>query len=392
MSPPRVLHIGKYFPPYRGGIENFSGELLSALTRLGVEVGALIHRLGRRGGIEYSRVPGADRGFPIYACPTYGQWMYAPVAPAFRRWFGLALREFRPHILHLHLPNTSAFWALTLARARPLPWVLHWHADVAAAMPEDRLFSLLYQLYRWPEQRLLQRARAVIATSPTYLDSSPTLTPWRDKCAVIPLGLPAIPEVPATGADQEWAEAIWPSRDCRVFCVGRMTYYKGQDVLLRALQGTRGLQAILVGEGERLERLKTLSRELRLESRVSFPGAVSAGRLQALMEHCDLLCLPSIDRSEAFGLVLLEAMRAGKPVIASRVPGSGMGWVVDDGVTGRLVPPGDSEALRLGLEQLAAEPIATREMGRRGAQAFAARFRIEVVAEQVRRLYEKISD
>lgn len=392
MFPRRVLHIGKYFPPYRGGIENFSGELLSALTRLGVEVGILIHRLGKRGGREYLRVPGTDTGFPIYACPTYGQWMYAPVAPAFRRWFGLALREFRPQLLHLHLPNTSAFWALTLSQARSLPWVLHWHADVAAAMPEDRLFSRLYQLYRWPEQRLLQGARAVIATSPAYLDSSPTLAPWSHKCATIPLGITTKADVEATSADREWAGAMWPNRDFKVLCVGRMTYYKGQEVLLRAIQGAKGLQVVLVGEGERLERLKTLTGELGLGSRVSFPGAVAAGRLQALMENCDLLCLPSIDRSEAFGLVLLEAMRAGKPVIASRVPGSGMGWVVEDGVTGRLVPPGDPVALRLGLEQLAAEPIATQEMGRCGAQAFAARFRIEVVAEQVRRLYEKIAD
>src|SRR5699024_5451513 len=96
--------------------------------------------------------------------------------------------EFKPDLLHLHLPNTSAFWAMAIPAARKIPWIVHWHADVVASRHDSKL-ALAYPLYRPFEQRFLKVASAIIATSPPYLESSSALAHWRDKCQVIPLGL-----------------------------------------------------------------------------------------------------------------------------------------------------------------------------------------------------------
>jgi rhamnosyl/mannosyltransferase len=132
--------------------------------------------------------------------------------------------------------------------------------------------------------------------------------------------------------------------------VGRFTAYKGHTVVLAAVAkilslATNGIALTLVGSGELLESIKARISQLGLADHVWIHSDVSDASLGELYASCDLVCLPSLDRAEAFGMVLLEAMAHGKPVIAARVEGSGMGWVVEDGQTGWLVAPGDAEAL-----------------------------------------------
>ena len=181
----RVLHIGKYYPPFAGGIEHFLADLLPALTQRGIASAAVVHdeQRGRPG-----QAPDPSDSPAIYRAPCHGQLLYAPLSPAFPAWLRRAIREFRPDLLHLHMPNTSAFWALMMPSARKLPWIVHWHADVVASTIDRRL-ALAYQFYRPLEQRLLAASKAIIATSAPYLDASAALRPWRERCRVIPLGL-----------------------------------------------------------------------------------------------------------------------------------------------------------------------------------------------------------
>ena len=115
---------------------------------------------------------------------------------------------------------------------------------------------------------------------------------------------------------------------------------------------------------------------MQLQDRVTFHGSLTDGELARLMEKCDCLCLPSIERTEAFGLVLLEAMYFGKATVISDVPGSGMGWIVDDGVTGIKVRPRDAAALADAFVQLAENRDRLTEMGRRGKDKFEQEFEI----------------
>ena len=384
----RVLHIGKYYPPFAGGMENFMADLLPALHAQEVAVAALVHdEQPRRGGL----LPAPGDAVPIYRAPCYGRLLYAPVSPAFPFWLARAIREFRPDLLHLHLPNTSAFWALAVPAARRLPWVIHWHADVVAT-PLDRGLSLAYRLYRPLEQWLFAASQAVIVTSPPYLDASAALASWRERCHVIPLGLDPRRVADPEPAALARAEALWGDADFRVLAIGRLTYYKGHDVLIRAAAELELCRTLIVGTGERRQRLEALIQSLGLAGCVRLPGFQPDSDLHALLSSCDVLCLTSLDRAEAFGVVLLEAMRFGKPVIVSDIPGSGTGWVVRQAGHGLLVPPNDPAKLAAALRKLRHDPARRQSLGAAGAAALRERFGIGPVAETVAGLYRLITN
>lgn len=380
----RVLHVGKFYPPFAGGMEYFLADLLTAQTKMGLQVAALVHDEG----------PGWQARFPspgtppplIYRAPCLGRLLYAPLSPSFPYWLNRVIQEFHPQLLHLHLPNTSAFAALAIPRARRLPWVVHWHADVVASTIDRRL-ALAYQVYRPFEQRLLGHSQAIIATSSPYLDASLALRPWRDRCEVIPLGLdPSRLRVP-TDDSLVWAEQTWGGQGSRVLTIGRLTYYKGHEVLIRALARVPEARGLIVGEGEYRTRLEGVIQELALGDRVRLLGYQREEQLAALLSTCDLFCLPSLERTEAFGLVLLEAMRYGKPILVSDIPGSGAPWVVAQASNGLRVPPGDAEALAHAMNGMFANPAQLLELGAAGTKALEYHFGVDPIAGAVQAVY-----
>ncbi len=387
----RILHVGKFFPPFAGGIENFMADLLPAQAAQGDTVAALVHAHQPPGWSLWPSI--ASEPWPwgaLYRAPCFGRWLYTPISPHFPVWLHRVIHEFQPDALHLHLPNPSAFWALPLPSARRLPWIIHWHSDVVASALDQRL-ALAYRVYRPFEQAVLQRACAIIATSPPYLESSPALAPWRGKCHTVSLGLDAARLPPASAAALAWANAMWEAQPgARILNVGRMTYYKGQEILLRALAQLPQAQGIIVGEGEWRPQLEQCARTLQLGQRARLLGFVAQEQLAALLQTCDIFCLPSLERTEAFGMVLLEAMRHGRAVVASRIPGSGVGWVTQEGQTGLLVPPADPVALANALHHLITDVALRQRLGQAGATRFFQELTIAQVAAQIRALYCKI--
>ena len=161
----RVLHIGKFFPPYLGGMEVFLADLIHEQRRQGIDAHALVHGDPLAGDPEW-----------VQRVPVQFNLVYAPMALGFRQALGSAIERVKPDILHLHMPNNSALWALTLPSARKVPWVVHWHSDVVVSNIKWSV-ALAYMLYRPFEQALLERAQQVFATSPPYLKASAALRP-----------------------------------------------------------------------------------------------------------------------------------------------------------------------------------------------------------------------
>jgi rhamnosyl/mannosyltransferase len=316
--------------------------------------------------------------------------LFAPISPAFPWHLRRLIRSIRPDILHLHLPNPAVFWALLLPSARRVPWVVHWHADVIT-LTQGGMMRLAYAFYKPFERAVLKRANTVVVTSSPYRDSSEPLKPWLAKCQVVPLGLD-------TGR-LAWENSAKPVANppeikhhagLSLLAVGRLTYYKGFRYLIEAIALVADLHLDLVGEGDQATELRELVARLGLQERVTFHGKVDERKLARMMMDCDCLCLPSIERTEAFGMVLLEAMYFGKATVISDVPGSGMGWIVEHGVTGLKVKPADSGALAEALGRLAAEPQLLREMGRAGQDKFGRLFEINHAAEGIVDTYRDI--
>jgi glycosyltransferase involved in cell wall biosynthesis len=374
----RILHLGKYYAPERGGIESYTRALCEWTAARGHAVAALVHQRPRTwrttretiGGVEVRRV--ACIGAPVYT----------PLSPTFPIELSRALGDFEPDLLHLHLPNPSCFSVLTSARARRLPWIVHWHSDIPPDAPDWRL-RFGYRAYRPFEQALLKKARAVVATSQAYLDASTALAPWRDKATVIPLGVSEVEQPPAQSD-------LWPSGSgLSLLAVGRLSHYKGFDVLIDALARTIETRLLLIGEGECADDLRKRAAERNVAERIRFAGALDEETLLAAYAAADTLVLPSLNRGEAFGLVLLEAMRARRPVIASAIPGSGIGEVVVDGGTGILVPPGDADALAAAIVRMNDAGMRQR-LGNGGRQRWESLFTLERSAQRWLALYDDL--
>lgn len=382
----RILHVGKYYPPYKGGIENFMRDLLRAQKAMGLSVRALVH----------DHIPGRptqvfnDAGIKIIRASLITQRLYTPISLAFPRLLRECIRRFEPDLLHLHLPNPSVFWNLVMPEACNIPWIVQWQSDVVPSTIDRRL-QTGYRCYRPFEQALLHRTSRIIVASEAYLKFSEPLKPWQSKCRIIPLGVdPGRLPWPNENNVEE-ASASWKPGKLKVLAVGRLTYYKGFDVLIKAVAQSPGVSAQIVGEGELRSELNKTLEQMGLQDRVFLRGEIPDELLQALFATCDVVCLPSLERTEAFGVVLVEAMRYGRVVVASDIPGSGVGWVVKNGESGFLVPPGDEDALRFIFQHLIKKPEVLNESGEKGTKRFDERFHILPVGRQINRIYEEVS-
>jgi glycosyltransferase involved in cell wall biosynthesis len=382
----KILHIGKYYPPFAGGIENFLADLLP-LQQKNHTVMALVHDHDANLSRFFTSVAN-DKKYPaVFRCPSYGRLLYAPISPQFPFWWRKIIREFKPDLLHLHLPNTSAFWGLFLPAIRQIPTVIHWHSDVASV--HDGRLMLAYRLYRPFEQALLKQAKAIIATSTPYLQSSVSLRRWHSKTHVIPLGI-SLDRLPAPNSDVlKWAASKWDDQHpFRLFTAGRLSYYKGHEVLIRALAEIPQATLNIVGEGEQRQALTDLILKLNLQDRVKLLGFVDQQKLAGLFSTCDVFCLPSLERTEAFGMVLLEAMRYQCAIVASAIPGAGVNWIIDHPHTGLLVPPNNVAALVQHLRMLWHHPDQRRFLASQAQRRFAQHLTIEAVSAAIDRVYD----
>jgi glycosyltransferase involved in cell wall biosynthesis len=374
----RILHIGKFYPPVAGGMERFLADLVEAQRAAGHEVSVLVHDDARHAGRH-------DPAW-LMRCPVWFQMLFAPVSPRFPFWLHRAIQRHAPEVLHIHMPNVSAFWALLLFAARRIPWIVHWHSDVEPSKFRLSL-RLGYPHYFIFERALLERAESIIVTSPQYLDASKALHPWAPKCHVVPLGV-APGRLPAIAESE--TEGLWRGEGLRILTVGRLAYYKGFETLVRAVAREPGMELVIVGEGEERPRLERLLVHAVEPGNVRLLGAADDATVHRLMASCDVFCLPSRERTEAFGLVLLEAMRYSKPLLVSNLPGSGMTFVARAGQNALLAPPEDVNAWREALVALAQSPARRQIMGRLGHDRYVREFDIATIAARIGWIYDLV--
>jgi glycosyltransferase involved in cell wall biosynthesis len=383
----KILHIGKYFPPYWGGVETYLRSLMRSLARRGIISLALVHQSDITFRSSHEHYSAGDQTLLVYRAAVWGRLVFTPLSPTFPWLLNRLIKQHQPDVLHIHMPNVSAFWALFLPKARKIPWIIQWHMDVLASEHSLGL-RLFYRLYRPFEWAMLRRASAVIASSPPYLESSLPLRAFRHKCSVIPLGIEP-PDIPRPGQVTQAGVAA-QAGPLQVLAVGRLTYYKGFDCLVRAAAALDNVEVHLVGEGDEGEALKALVKRLGIVDKIVFHGHLSDAELARQFARCDCVCLPSIERTEAFGLVLLEAMSYGKATVIADVPGSGMGWIVDHGVTGMKTVVQDIEGLAAALRYLSHNRDKTAMLGANGREKFFRCFNIDRCTDETIRLYARV--
>jgi rhamnosyl/mannosyltransferase len=255
--------------------------------------------------------------------------------------------------------------------------VTSWHSDVIRQKHLARLFGPI-------ERAIVRRSDALITSSPNYLDSSPTLRRNRARTQVIPYGID--PEPPHDPARVAHLRARYGPRI--VLGVGRLIYYKGFDHLIRAMATVAG-HLLIVGEGPLRGPLEYVARTAGVAARVTFLGNLDTDELFDAYHAADVFVIPSVARSEAFGIVQLEAMACGRPVVNTRI-GSGVPFVSIDGETGLTVEPGVPEALSAALNLLLDNPELRDRFGAAGASRVRERFSLTAMIDQTLALYRVI--
>lgn len=294
------------------------------------------------------------------------------------------LREARAlsaDVVNLHMPYPPGDLAARAVGGAP-PLVVTYHSDIVR---QQRLL----QLYRPLLQATLKRASRIIATSGPYVESSPFLRSLEKKCRVVPLSVDAArfatvaPERVAS-LKRRWARS---AGDYIVLSVGVLRYYKGLHFLLDAMAQVDAT-LVVVGDGPEMQRLKDLAQAFGIARRVHFAGHVSDQELPAYYHAADVFVLPSHLRSEAFGVVQLEAMASGLPVISTAL-GTGTSVVNQHGSTGFVVPPADGQALARSIEVLGANPELRRSFGANGRQRVEHEYTHERMVERTEAVYRE---
>ena len=368
-----VLQVGKYYPPVRGGIETHLEMLARGLVRSGeVELQVIVANEGPRS--TSSRPDGVPLQRLGTACKVAG----APVCP---RLLGV-LRRSRADILHVHSPHPTALLAYLASGFRGR-LVLTYHSDIVRQRVLGRLVGPILHA-------ALRRARAIITASPGLARHSPILARHRARCATIPFGIhPA--DFAGTDPAEVAAVRARHAADGRplLLAVGRLVYYKGFEYLLRAMADVRPpVTLLLAGDGRLRPTLEALAARLNgPERRVELLGDVDD--LRPYYHACDVFILPSTARSEAFGIVQLEAMACGKPVINTRLP-SGVPDVSRDGETGLTVEPRNAEALAGAIDRLLGDAPLRARLGAAARERVHARFDAERMVADTLTLYRRI--
>ncbi len=369
----RVLHISKFYYPQEGGIEYFLKHLDEELIERNLQVMVLSHHKKPFWGLLKENIGQVL----VWRLPIVANISYAPICLSFLFYLRQVIREFRPHLIHVHMPNVSPFF-LTLIDVG-LPICIHWHADVVG-------LDWLYRFYRIFEKRLLERAKTIIVTSREYLQSSQPLQKVKQKCKIVPLG------IKTTGLKVQQPPPLpilqWLGKDRYILSVGRLTYYKGYEYLVEAFQHLSGIKLIIIGEGQKRVILEGLVKKLNLENKVMLTGYLPDEIKNFLLQRCLAFCLPSYERTEAFGLSLLEAMYYKKPIITSKIKGSGVNFVNQDGVTGLVVEPKNSLALARAIQKILHSPEQALVWGEQARKRFDQHFQIELIANQIIQVYE----
>ena len=362
-----ILQIGKFYPPYAGGIETHLEDLCTQFRRV-ADVRVIVANTDRRSVTE------KVSGMTVHRVGTLGYLAGAPISPG----MVAAIRRSPADIVHIHWPNPAAVLAY-LASGHTGRLVLTYHSDIVRQRVTGSLFRPILNL-------VMARCAAVISTSRDYLDTSPVLRRFRERCHVIPYGITA---TKLAASDRGIVESLRQRYGPRiVLAVGRLVYYKGFEYLIRAMKSVNG-RAVIVGEGPLGEKLRALAASCGVADRVVFTGEKHGKDLVPYFHAADVFVLPSIARSEAFGIVQLEAMACGKPVINTKLD-SGVPSVSLDGVTGLTVPPADSESLAAAINKLLDDDDLRSRYGEAGRKRIAREFTLETMIQKTSRVYRQI--
>ena len=368
----KILQIGKFYP-VMGGVEKVMFDITTGLSEAGVECDMLCATADD----APSRIIRLNPSGRIVCRKTWTKKASTTIAPSMISWLRRNAGGY--DIIHIHHPDPMAALALMISGYKGKV-VLHWHSDILSQ-------KLLLRFYRPIQDWLIKRADSIVGTSPVYLAESPYLQKVQGKTRCIPIGI--LPNRSGSGEVRRIKNEYSGRRI--IFSLGRLVEYKGFRYLIEAAKELDDSYMILIGgEGPLREELERQITEAGVEGRVALLGKVPDEDLPSYYGACDIFCLSSVMKTEAFGIVQIEAMSEGRPLIATRIPASGVSWVNEDGVSGINVPPRDGKAIAEAIKTITKDEETWNRYSEGSRRRFAEIFTKEKMLKGCLDLYSEL--
>ncbi|MCX7544341.1 glycosyltransferase [Marinicella gelatinilytica] len=314
-----ILHIGKFYPPYYGGMETYLQDLAEAQVKQGHHVTVLVHNHDWHDLRSKTLVEQVLPNLTLIRQACWRPIMFTPLMSGLNKQVIDIIKNQPIDVIHLHVPNPSLFALLRNRAAKNIPWVIRWHSDMVTES-SSRLLRLVYACIKPIESSLIKRATGILISSPEYQKKSPLLQQHENRVAVIPLGLNTdkitIPDSTAI-----------TDKPFKILTLGRLSYYKNHRLLIDAMKQLPDMHLTIAGGGDLYAELERYIKTNQLTDRVTLAGSVTDEVKQTLFNECHVFCLASNDRAESYGMVLLEAMARQKIILAADTEGSGMRWL-----------------------------------------------------------------
>jgi len=342
----RILHAFKvYTPDHHGGIVEAIARI-TAGTPGGDSASLLVCRyLGIGSTLEVD-------GLPVERTTTLAQFSSLPISPGFIPVFRQRARE--ADVIAFHAPFPFIDIALMLGIPDDKALVIHWHAEITGR-------NLFRPIFHPLLKKSVERADCIIVSHPSIVEQSEYLAGCSAKCVVAPYGINTDFWSRRPPEDEAPIGELRHKHPRLIVACGRLVPYKGFDVLLRALKLVDA-HLIIAGTGPLEAELRGVATAAGVADRVIFAGYLSREQQRQMFAAADLFVLPSISEAEAFGIVQLEAMCAGTPVVNTNLP-TGVPWVARDGLEGLTVAPRDEAALAAAMSRLLEDRDLAKRLG-----------------------------
>lgn len=348
----KILQAAKWYCPEVGGIETVAIAITAAVKdKADMQILVCSGKKTKERGFT-------DEGVYIYRAKTPFRICSTPISFDYLSAFRKMTKDV--DLIQLHAPFPLSDLALFLGRrSRKIKKALWYHSDV---IKQKKLMFFYRPLLKW----MLRKVDKIYVASRAIAEQSEYLGKHMDKVEVIPFGI--------STKDYDKAErypiltdGLNDKNNVKILFVGRLVYYKGIDVLIEAMAKTEGAELFIIGGGELDGMLEKRAHELGISDRIHFMGRIEKSDLLASFADCDFFVLPSVNRAECFGLVQLEAMVYGKPVINTSLP-TAVPEVSVHGETGLTVEPGNVDALAEAMNTLVKDKEMRETFGKKARQ------------------------
>ncbi len=371
----KVLLLYKDYHPVVGGIENHIRLLARGLRAQNVDARVLVTNT------ETATLRQTIDGVPVTKTGRQAHILSTPISLSYLA--ELRRQSATADLVHLHAPYPPAELAqLLLGPAKP--FVISYHSDIVRQKRTGKLYAPF-------QRKVLQRAALVAASSPAYIESSPFLQDVHKKCRVIHYGIETerFEQTEQVRVDAQRLRNQYGDLPLLLF-IGRLRHYKGVDVLIRAMHSIKA-RLLIIGTGPMQEAWQDLAQTENLADKIFFLGDSSEEESLVARYAAEIFVLPSTNRAEALGIVQLEAMACGIPVVCTEL-GTGTSYVNRDGQTGLVVPPNNPRALAAAINKLIANPAMRTWMGAKGRMRVRTAFSFQKMIDTTISFYHEALD